>query len=218
MYQIPEPRIWYNQEKVAQRKINYFMNRIKLSAVILVVLGLAVLNVVRFNSAKADDTSGQSVIGGQGTASGQESGNSTENGGIASMGENSQNGPSLSVDSTDKVVMTGASLVSNSGQSLTVKIFGLDLNLAITSSTSLVGMVQMSASSTSSISDMKAGDVIDAAGQIDAGSGIITVDQLRDETMQQQNVQSIQQQIQALLAQLKLLQEQLNMQPQQSGG
>lgn len=198
------------------------MNRIKLFGV-FVIAGLVMLSAAQFYraNAKQESSHGAAVSAqesGDGETESEGTGNVLHNSDLgnggessASEGENSQNGPSLAVNPSGNVVVNGASLVSNSGQSLVVKIFGLNLNIAITSSTSLVGVIQTSASSTSSISDMNAGDVVDVKGKIDAGSGIIAADQVRDQTMQQQNVQSIQQQIQSLLQQLQKLQAQLNM-------
>ncbi len=197
------------------------MKNIKLLGVSLAVLALAVWGGVQSHPAKADDNNG-----GNGAAMSQESGNSgnalnsSDTGGSGDNngtggGENSSaNGPSLAVNASDKIVANGASLVSISGQSLAVKLFGLDLNLTVTSSTTFLGAAQ---SSTSTIADMKTGDVVDFTGQIDPASGLVSATQVKDETMQQQNIQSIQQQIQALLQELQQLQSRLN-QNQQGGG
>lgn len=202
------------------------MKHIKILAAFLAVAGLVFLSAAQLHPAKADDRNGNGATMSRGSGdnetesenggnafNGFASGNSGENnGGSGGEGENSQSGPSLVINPANKVVVNGATLVSNSGQSLVIKIFSLNLNAAITSSTSFLGTL----AATSTAASMKTGDVIDLTGQIDANSGIIAVDRIRDETLQQQNVQNIQQQIQALLQQLKALQEQLNM--KQSGG
>jgi len=209
-------------------KINNFMNRIKFFGV-FAIAGLLALSAAQFHrvSAEQENNGSSSAISSQ--ASGSSSGESeSESGSLNSSalgnsqgsrneGEGSQNGgtPSLSVNPANKIVINGASLVSNSGQSMSIKIFGFNLNLAITPSTVVAGVTQASASSTSPVSDMKTGDIIDVTGQIDSASGIVTVSQIRDETMRQQNDQNIQQQIQVLLEQLRKLQAQLNT---QSGG
>lgn len=197
------------------------MKYTKFFAVFLAVAGLMVLGLVRPHLVRADDGGGDGATISQGLGSGEtesgnkgsslnnsENGSSGENNGNSGEGD-SQNGQSFTINAANKVVANGASLVSNSGQSLVIRTFGLNLNLAITPSTSLIGAAQ---ASTSTIADMKAGDVIDLTGQIDPSSGLITVAQIRDETMQQQNMQSIQQQIQALLQQVKQLQDQLKLQ------
>lgn len=200
------------------------MNRIKFLG-IFAIAGLIVLNAAQFYRAHAEQENGSgasvssqglSNAGGESENSGTTLGSSQESGNSSGEGENSQTGgTSLSISASNRIVINGSSLVSNSGQSMTVKTFGLNFNLLITSSTVVIGAAQMSSTSTSSISDMKTGDIIDVTGQIDATSGTVTVSQIKDETMQQQNAQNIQQQIQALLDQLHKLQAQLN---SQSGG
>ncbi|HUX35544.1 MAG TPA: hypothetical protein VMV71_00760 [Candidatus Paceibacterota bacterium] len=200
------------------------MNRIKFLG-IFAIAGLIALNASQFYRANAEQegsavgasvsasAQGLSNAGGESENSGTTLGSSQESSGSSSEGQNSQSGgTSLSISASNRVVINGSSLVSNSGQSMTVKIFGLNFNLLITSATAVIGTAQTSATSTPSVSDMKTGDVIDITGQVDATSGNITVSQIRDETMQQQNVQNIQQQIQALLDQLHKLQAQLNTQ------
>ncbi len=203
---------------------NHIMKYTKLFAVFLAVAGLVILGTVQSRLVKADDNSGNGTITSQGLGGSESESssssilNSSDNGTSGENsanvgGENSQAGQSFTINANDKVVANGTSLVSNSGQSLVIKAFGVDFNLMTTSSTSLIGMVQ---TSTSTIANMKTGDVIDITGQIDPNSGLITVTQIRDETMQQQNTQSIQQQIQTLLLQVKQLEDQLK--SQQLGG
>ena len=203
------------------------MNRIKFFGV-FAIAGLIALSAAQFNRVSAEQEGGSSASASSqisGTGSGESESESGSLGvsslgssreGSGSEGESSQNGAkSFSINQGNRAVINGASLVSNSGQSMSATIFGISVNLAITSSTAVVGMAQLSATSTSSVSDMKTGDIIDVTGQIDPASGIVTVSQIRDETMQQQNNQNIQQQIQVLLEQLRRLQAQLN---SQSGG
>ncbi len=200
------------------------MRSFKLFVAIIAVAGLIVFGVFQFHSVKAESedssqiptkqnpfTNGQQILPmmtGNNGESGNKNNNNFNTEGPQLEGKIPQGGPSLTINSAQRAMINGASLVSNSGQSLTVSIFGLNLNLAITSSTVLLGTAS---TASSSIADMKTGDSIDATGQIDATSGIITVKQMRDRNMQQLNIQSIQQQIQMLLEQIKKLQAQLHM-------
>jgi hypothetical protein len=205
------------------------MNKIKLLGVVFVVASLAVFGFSQFHFVSADQENNQgngnstsssesesfSSVNGNGIGSivrTMTPGNSGENNGedITQAGMNSQNGTSFSVSSSGNVSINGASIVSNSGSSLSVKIFGLNLNLVVVASTALVG--QASASSTLSVANMNVGDIVDARGQIDSNSGIISISQILDRNMNQQNIQNIQQQSQSLLNQLNQLRNQLTLQ------
>lgn len=119
--------------------------------------------------------------------------------------ENKGSGNAMfSIQPNGNVTIGNASLVSMSGQTLNVKVFGLGLTVNTTTSTKIVG-VDNSATSTA----MQAGDLLDIKGSIDSNSGVITASAVRDRSREAQNNQGILQKIQALFEQIKQLQEQL---------
>ncbi len=120
----------------------------------------------------------------------------------------SSNQPLLSIKPQGDIRIQNAALLSNSGQSLQLKSFGLNLTVGLTSSTELIGVIA-NASGSSSFSDMKTGDVIDVWGTIDSNSGLITAEKIRDDSLRQQGIDALRQQIESLLQQLRQLQEQL---------
>lgn len=110
----------------------------------------------------------------------------------------------FSIQPNGNVTIGNASLVSMSGETLNVKVFGLSLTVNTTTSTKIVG-VDNSATSTA----MQAGDLLDIKGSIDSNSGVVTASTVRDRSREAQNNQGILQKIQALFEQIKQLQEQL---------
>jgi len=109
---------------------------------------------------------------------------------------------SLSITPNGKVDIRGAKVTSISGNNLTISIFGLSLNATFSSSTNLISAPD------SNLSQIKIGDVLQIKGTIDSSSGIISVNQVRDESLVSANISSIRARIQALIQELLKLQAQ----------
>jgi len=109
---------------------------------------------------------------------------------------------SLSITPNGKVDIRGAKVTSISGNNLTISIFGLSLNATFSSSTNLISAPD------SNLSQIKIGDVLQIKGIIDSSSGIISVNQVRDESLVSANISSIRARIQALIQELLKLQAQ----------
>lgn len=168
-------------------------NSIKLLFVIFIVAILAITCIGRYNSVRANDRGGNKN---------QEVNlnNNNEN----SNEQDNKSTPTFSINPQGKVTIHGAKLTSNSGQSLMVTSFGLNLTVSVSTSTNLLGEA-----ANTDLSAMKTGDILDIKGTIDNNSGIIAASSITDKSLQQQNIQNIQQQIQSLLDQIHKLQQQL---------
>ncbi len=200
-------------------------NKIKLFVSALLVFGLIAFGAFQLNKVFADQENGDngnsSVNGGangignivrsMAQSQNQNGENQTESQGQSGDNQMGQNGNSFAISNSGMVSVNNASFGSVSGNSFTAKVFGLTLNFAVTSSTSLMWQASSASSTVASINDMKAGDSINVKGQIDSSSGTITATQVMDQSLNQQNILSIQQQIQNLLNQLNQLRAQLNL-------
>ena len=133
-------------------------------------------------SAQENSGEGQSALGGE------TEGESGSLGGAAK----------LSIEGLGVTQASGAHVTSVSGNALTVSVFGVSLNLSVSSTTQMVGVT--------ALSDVAVGDTVTIKGTIDQATGVVAASLVQDETQKQSMITSIQQQIQALLAQLQQLQ------------
>lgn len=106
----------------------------------------------------------------------------------------------LTINGNDMVQLNRGKVVSVSGQTLSVSVFGLTLTVTASASTTLAGVAD--------IAHINVGDTVSVKGIIDPASGVIAAMVIRDESQNQQLIDSIRQQIQTLLDQLRKLQQQ----------
>ncbi len=131
-----------------------------------------------------------------------------ENSQANSSSESRSNGGTLlSIESQGKADVKGATVTAVNGSNLSVSVFGLSLAVAENaSSTSLIG------AGSADLSSIKAGDVVDVTGQINAPTGVIAAETIKDQTLQTQATQDIMAKIQALLQEIQALKAQLGSQ------
>lgn len=137
-----------------------------------------------------------------------QAGSEAENGQANSSSESQSNGGTLlSIESRGKADIKGATVTAVSGSNLSVSVFGLSLAVAVNaSSTSLIG------AGSADVSSIKTGDVVDVTGQINASTGVIAAETIKDQTLQSQATQDIMTKIKALLQEIQALKAQLGSQ------
>lgn len=108
-----------------------------------------------------------------------------------------QGGPALIIKEEGFTEIMKAKLVSVSGSTLSVTIFGIPLSISTSASTRFLGVTDAS--------KMAVGHLLDIRGKTDSSTGIITATDVHDISQKDQSIASLEQQIQALMEQLKKL-------------
>ncbi len=176
----------------------------------ILLAGLVVLGGITKPVHAEDGNGGQGLnLSGLPTVAQQHIGGEQESGqGNSGEGQNASGGEAesgslggsakLSIQGLGVTEADSAKVTSVSGNALTVEVFGVSLNLSVSSTTQMVGAA--------SIGDVAVGDMVTIKGTIDQATGIVATSLVQDETQKQTMISGIQKQIQALLAQLQQLQ------------
>ncbi len=185
------------------------MKHLKLILSVIAIVGIAAFSIAKYNVVSADDNQGQgegeSISSIASLHGDSQSSSESENKNGFGLG-----GTEFAIGSGGQTTLNGGLVSSVTDQTVSVTIFGLPIKAVVSSNTQVIGM------GTSTLSSVKAGDVVDIKGTIDPSSGVINASTFRDRTFQTQNVANIQAQIQQLLALIRQLQAQV--QGGQGGG
>ncbi len=110
-------------------------------------------------------------------------------------------GAQIEVSASGETQLKGAKLVSISGTSISITVFGLPITVTTASSTRFVGAADTSG--------LIVGDTLSIKGIISQTTGVVTASVVQDESQRQNMLNGIQQQIQALLEQVRQLREKI---------
>lgn len=121
---------------------------------------------------------------------------------------------SLTIGPNGNIRITGGEVKAVSGNSLTVGVWGLNLNVDISGATFIGNLPLLDNSSTtasSTGSQVNVGDKVLIAGTIDPSTTVIKAQWVRDLSRQSQNIDAIKSRIKQLLDLLRSLQEQFQL-------
>ena len=193
--------------------------------VVLVVIIVAVFSLARvFVYAQGESENSNAGGNGAGNALGLTLGNNPNSGDNSQSSESEQGNQStqsgMNIGAQGQVRVTNADAVSFSGNSLSIKIFGLPLTVDTTSA-QITGALSLpplpTSSSTASSTAMPtqtsiaSGDKVSVNGTIDPNTGIIKATVVHDLTADNQSTSNIRDRINQLLQMINQLRAQLGM-------